>query len=233
MRSTILPDDATVRDLLEEIGTQATTAQIYVGHPPKLIDSTNFSNSLSHLSIMSGDVILVEYATAAQHDDAQQQVVQEPEAPTPTTLTTPTAPVVPLLRPTAHSDDSRGNRLPDDSTGAGLDCNICLDRCDDPVLILGDLRGGSTETPQPCGHLFCRQCILSWAAHDRSHECPVCRMRFSGLKSVKQGAILEPLAECFRANSGQRSTGNAAGEHYFAGIFGALGLSILAYLILN
>ncbi|KAL3509384.1 hypothetical protein ACH5RR_028785 [Cinchona calisaya] len=64
---------------------------------------------------------------------------------------------------------------PEDNPSGGLDCNICLDFVQDPVVTF-------------CGHLYCWPCIYKWihfqstpseTCNHQQPQCPVCKAELS------------------------------------------------------
>lgn len=64
----------------------------------------------------------------------------------------------------------------EDNSSGGMDCNICLDLVQDPVVTF-------------CGHLYCWPCIYKWihfqtvptgmSEHQQQPQCPVCKTEVS------------------------------------------------------
>ncbi|XP_019414114.1 PREDICTED: E3 ubiquitin-protein ligase RMA1H1-like [Lupinus angustifolius] len=58
----------------------------------------------------------------------------------------------------------------DTNASGGFDCNICLERVEDPVVTL-------------CGHLYCWPCIYKWLSSEteeqQKSQCPVCKSEVS------------------------------------------------------
>uniref|UniRef100_A0A3Q0SW02 RING-type domain-containing protein n=1 Tax=Amphilophus citrinellus TaxID=61819 RepID=A0A3Q0SW02_AMPCI len=67
-----------------------------------------------------------------------------------------------------------------------LICSICLSPFDCPVTI-------------PCGHNFCRDCLLeSWKD---SYSCPQCRTLFATKPELKKNTVLTAVVETFKVRS--------------------------------
>uniref|UniRef100_A0A8D3C1K9 Tripartite motif containing 25 n=1 Tax=Scophthalmus maximus TaxID=52904 RepID=A0A8D3C1K9_SCOMX len=67
-----------------------------------------------------------------------------------------------------------------------LTCSICLSPFDCPVTI-------------PCGHNFCRSCLL--ATWKEAYSCPQCRTHFSTKPELKKNTVLSTVVETFNLRS--------------------------------
>ena len=70
---------------------------------------------------------------------------------------------------------------------------------------------GTPLTPLACGHIFCSGCIEGWFGTAVKCTCPVCRRRFSGLRTSKQltiiGACPRPVSRREYSEPAASSTG--------------------------
>uniref|UniRef100_A0A3Q3JUC9 Uncharacterized protein n=1 Tax=Monopterus albus TaxID=43700 RepID=A0A3Q3JUC9_MONAL len=72
-----------------------------------------------------------------------------------------------------------------------LCCPVCHNIFKDPVIL-------------PCSHSFCKDCLQSWRREKLTHDCPVCRRRFS--KDPPPNFELKDLCESFLQERGRKAS---------------------------
>ena len=204
-----------LKSVVQQLMRVEEAVQILAGVPrPSVVDGLD-SQTLVELCISSGDVIHVELLS----DDVTVSANTAPPQPPPVVDTAAAA-----TTNTQTTTTSAARASANSEEAVVLDCNICLDKCQDPVVVCG----GSPLLP--CGHLFCRSCVIEWTT--RTDICPVCRMKITAVKAIGSGeSQIESLAECRRAH-GATASGGLESDH-IAKAFAALGLAVLGYLVLS
>ncbi|XP_035856468.1 E3 ubiquitin-protein ligase TRIM21-like isoform X2 [Sander lucioperca] len=79
-------------------------------------------------------------------------------------------------------------------------CSICLDVFTDPVTT-------------PCGHNFCKNCIIEhWNTNDQ-YLCPLCKEGFTTIPDLRVNTFISEMVAQFRQSAQQKASSSSSEQH--------------------
>ncbi|RSL88347.1 hypothetical protein CDV31_016073 [Fusarium ambrosium] len=114
---------------------------------------TSMREDDAYSKVIQGGKVVATYSLAEEGDLSYETDITYNYIPSPPTSPSPTSTV-------DDDDDTSLVRKAQDATRAEMDCQICYALFYDPLTT-------------PCGHTFCRSCLVRILDHSR--YCPICR----------------------------------------------------------